>query len=177
MVCAFFLYAVNIGLVYCPIVDASISCRRHANNMNRIVSHHYQGKGPSSLASHESGGGGVADALPTQTPIGNGARFVMADQVSGITSFITLIVYRRLCRVLTRAHTAVYTRREQAHHDKARRACIALTVSVTQLAINRYQTRARERSRPKYPGQNKRDAETSNHPYPRTHRYSGAMHV
>ena len=117
--------------------------------MNRIVSHHYQGKGPSSLASHESGGGGVADALPTQTPIGNGARFVMADQVSGITSFITLIVYRRLCRVLTRAHTAVYTRREQAHHDKARWACIVLTMSVAQLS--RYQQRTPERPKNEIP--------------------------
>ena len=61
------------------------------------------GKRPSSFAPQAGGVGGVAAALPTRAFVGNGARFVLAEQVA------PRYTDRRFGRVLVRPSLRAYS--------------------------------------------------------------------
>ena len=80
----------------------------------------------------------MAAALPTRTFIRNGARFVMAEQVAPRYT-------DRMSSALPCIGTAFAVR---IHYDKAKRACVVLTVTV---ALARHQNHTRERHKPNSP--------------------------
>ena len=81
--CDLFLYTINSGTLYCPIIDyhrypAVVTPRYHEPDSIIITA----GKESSSFDPHEGGDGGVTAALPTRIFIGNGARLVLAERVA-----------------------------------------------------------------------------------------------